>query len=270
MITSKSRRATVATVAVFAAILLAGCGAGSSTSGDGGALTNGRIVALMVDQTCDASAELTSFTPAALSHSVAAAAQGQGTFLGQAITTDAYQDATFKIAHSFTSDRANDAGVRRDLRNQTDAFLSSPDSQTLTKGYRPGTPCGSDLINALTAAQRAFAGMPNSNSRVKDLVYVTNGILIDKKDGTDFVHDRLNTATINRLLAKKKAQGLMPNLKGVSVHYVGLGIADRPISAPQVRAIETFWTTLATRAGAINVESLRSGASLSLDAGSDA
>ncbi len=269
MITSKSRRATVATVAVFAAILLAGCGAGSSASGDGGASTSGRIVALMVDQSCDASAELTSFTPAALSHSVAAAAQGQGTFLGQAITTDAYQRSTFKIAHNFTSDRANDAGKRRDLRNQTDAFLSSPDSQTLTKGYRPGTPCGSDLINALTAAQRAFAATPNSNSRAKDLIFVTNGILIEK-DGTDFVHDRLNTATINRLLAKKKAQGLMPDLTGVSVHYVGLGLANRPISAPQVRAIETFWTTLATRAGATNVESLRSGASLSLDAGSDA
>ncbi len=270
MITSKSRRATVATVAVFAAILLAGCGAGSSTSGDGGAFTNGRIVALMVDQTCDASAELTSFTPAALSHSVAAAAQGQGTFLGQAITTDAYQDATFKIAHSFTSDRANDAGVRRDLRNQTDAFLSSPDSQSLTHGYKPGTPCGSDLFNALEAAQRAFDATPNSNSRAKDLIFVTNGILIDKKDGTDFGRDRLTTATINRLLAKKKAQGLMPNLKGVSVHYVGLGLANRPISAPQVKAIETFWTTLATRAGATNVQSLRSGASLSLGAGSDA
>ncbi len=269
MITSKSRRATLATVAVFAAILLAGCGAGSSASGDGGAPTSGRIVALMVDQTCDASAELTSFTPAALSHSVAAAALGQGTFLGEAITTDAYQDSTFKIAHNFTSDRANDAGKRRDLRNQTDAFLSSPDSQSLTHGYKPGTPCGSDLFNALEAAERAFDATPNNNSRAKDLIFVTNGILIEK-DGTDFVHDRLNTATINRLLAKKKAQGLMPNLKGVSVHYVGLGLADRPISAPQVKAIETFWKTLATRAGAINVESLRSGASLSLDAGSDA
>ncbi len=268
MIIRKSRRATVAVVAVFAAILLAGCGGGGSASGDGGASTSGRIVALMVDQTCDASVELTSFTPAALSHSVAAAAQGQGTFLGEAITTDAYQKSTFKIAHNFTSDRANGSGVRRDLRNQTDDFLSSPDSQTLTKGYKPGAPCGSDLINALTAAQRAFAATPNSTSRTKDLIFVTNGLLIEK-DGTDFVHDRLNTATINRLLAKKKAQGLMPDLTGVSVHYVGLGLVNRPISAPQVRAIESFWTTLAKRAGAINVESLRSGDSLSLSTGSD-
>ncbi len=213
MITSKSRRATVATVAVFAAILLAGCG--GSASGDGGAPTSGRIVALMVDQTCDASAELTSFTPAALSHSVAAAAQGQGTFLGQAITTDAYQDATFKIAHNFTSDRANDAGKRRDLRNQTDAFLSSPDSQSLTHGYKPGTPCGSDLFNALEAAERAFDATPNNNSRAKDLIFVTNGIVIDKKDGTDFRHDRLNTATM-RVLRGQTPGGVCPRASAAS------------------------------------------------------
>ncbi len=264
MITSKSRRATVAVVAVFAATLLTGCAVTSTSSVSGDApVANGRVVALIVDQTCDASPELTSFVPAALRTSIGAAAQDQGTFLAEGVTINAYQRSTFNVRAEFTSDRLNEDGVKEDLGYQADDFLNSPGAQKLTKGYKPGTSCGSDLINALTAAGRAVGALPNAGSRAKDVVFLTNGIVM-LKGGPDFVHDRLDGSTTSRLIAKKKAKGLFPDLAGVHMHFVGLGVADRPITAEQVRAIERFWVVLAKDAGAASVDSLRSGEALYL------
>ena len=271
MRTTLSRRKasliTATAMAVITSTVLAGCGSGGSTSGGGasGDPATGRIVALMVDQTCDASPQLTQFSVDALRASVAAAAEDQGTFLGQAITTDAYQRSTFSTNHNFTSDRANDAGKRRDLGNQASDLESGPEGHALTQGYTPGTKCGSDLINAMSAAERAFEDIPGAESRTKDLVYVTNGILEEK--GADFVHDTLNQAAIDRVVTQKKKQGLLPDLSGVRVHYVGLGVADRPITAAQVKAIEGFWETFARRAGASEVTSVRAGNQVSLPAG---
>ena len=249
MRTTLSRRKasliTTTPTVVITSTVLAGCGLGGSPSGGGGSgdPATGRIVALMVDQTCDASPQLTQFSVDALHASVAAAAEDQGTFLGQAITTDAYQRSTFSTNHNFTSERANDAGKRRDLGNQASDLESGPEGHALTQGYTPGTKCGSDLINAMSAAERAFEDIPGAESRTKDLVYVTNGILEEK--GADFVHDTLNQAAIDRVVTQKKKQGLLPDLSGVRVHYVGLGVADRPITAAQVKAIEGFWETFA-------------------------
>ena len=255
---------TTTAMAVVTSTVLAGCGGGSGTSGSGGSgdPAEGRIVALMVDQTCDASPQLTQFSVDALHASVDAAAADKGTFLGEAITTDAYQRSTFSIHHDFTSNRANDAGQQRDLASQASDFESGTEGHTLTQGYKKGTKCGSDLINAMSAAERAFADTPGGSSRAKDLVYVTNGILEEK--GADFVHDTLNQNAINALVAKKKAQGLLPNLQGVHVHYVGLGVADRPITAAQVKSIEDFWVAFAKRAGATDVTSVRAGNQVTL------
>ena len=74
-------------------------------------------------------------------------------------------------------------------------------------------------------------------------------------------HSRFGTA-----VAMQK-QGLLPDLSGVRVHYVGLGVADRPITAAQVKAIEGFWETFARRAGASEVTSVRAGNQVSLPAG---
>ena len=86
MRTTLSRRKasliTATAVAVITSTVLAGCGAGGSTSGGGGSgdPATGRIVALMVDQTCDASPQLTQFSVNALHASMAAAREDRGTF----------------------------------------------------------------------------------------------------------------------------------------------------------------------------------------------
>ena len=65
----------------------------------------------------------------------------RGTFLGEAITTDAYQTGTFAVSHSFTSDKKNDSGVERDLSRQARKFTDTVEAKSLVKGYDKETPC---------------------------------------------------------------------------------------------------------------------------------
>ncbi len=262
--------AATITVTVAATLLLAGCSGGGPTAQGDAAPAEGRIVALLVDQTCDATPELTAFSTEALEASVAAAAKSGGTFLGEAITTDEYQTGTFSVSKDFTSDRANDASRKKDLEEQALTFRASAEATGLTKGPKPKTPCGSDLLNAVSAAERAFAQTPGAKDRPKDLVFVTNGLVIDeKKGGTNFVLDDITPAYVNKLIAAQRKKGLFPDLTGVNVYLVGLGVSDQNVSPEQVKAIETFWSTLATKAGAETVSPVRSGSQLALSSGSD-
>ena len=265
--TKSPRRRPAAIIAaatlLAATALLAGCSGGSgSSSSDGPA--SGRIVALLVDQTCDASPALTTLAGEAFDAAVDAASADQGTLLGEAITTDEYQTGTFGVSHSFTSDKANDAGVQRDLARQARDFRESPEATSLTKGYEKGTPCGSDLINAVSAADRAFKDEPGQKNRARDLVFVTNGIVVDEDAGLNFKEDDITSAYTKKLIARQKAKDLFPDLSGVTVHLVGLGVSDQNLSAAKVRQIESFWESLATEAGASDVVTVRDAGQLAI------
>ncbi len=264
--THRTRRpltAAITTVALAATLLLAGCSGGGSSAQDD-APAQGRIVALLVDQTCDATPELTELSREAFQKSVDAAAADQGTFLGEAITTDAYQTGTFGVSHSFTSDKKNDRGVERDLARQARDFAQSAEAASLTKGHEKGTPCGSDLINALSAADRAFKDEPGHTGRARDLVFVTNGIVVDDDAGLNFVEDDITGAYAQKVIRRQKAKDLFPDLSGVRVHLVGLGVSDQNITAAKVRQLEAFWEGLATQAGATGVATVRSASQLAI------
>ncbi len=261
---SRRRLAAAFTAALGAAtLLLAGCSGGGNSAQDDAPAT-GRIVALLVDQTCDASPALTELAREAFRTSVDAAAADQGTFLGEAITTDAYQTGTFGVTHSFTSDKKNDRGVERDVQRQARDFADGAEAAELTKGYAKGTPCGSDLINALSAADRAFKDEPGHQGRARDLVFVTNGIVIDDDAGLNFVEDDITPAYAQKVIRRQKAKDLFPDLSGVRVHLVGLGVSDQNISAAKVRQLEAFWEGLATQAGASEVATVRSASQLAI------
>ncbi len=265
---NRTRRPLAATItaatALVAALVLTGCSSGGTAQGDAPP-AEGRIVALLVDQTCDATPALTALSVKALDAAVGTAAASGGTFLGEAITTDEYQTGTFSVSKNFTSDRANDASREKDLAKQAEAFRVSDEAIDLTKGPKPKTACGSDLLNAVKAADRAFAETTGSGARAKDLVFVTNGLVIDdKKGGTNFVFDRITPTYTKRLIAAQRKKGLFPDLTGVNVHLVGLGLSDQNVPAEQVKAIEDFWSTYATTAGAKSVTPVRSGSQIAL------
>ena len=256
--------ATITAAVTLAAVtVLTGCSGGSGSASSDGPAT-GRIVALLVDQTCDATPELTALAGEAFERSVDAAALDRGTFLGEAITTDAYQTGTFAVSHSFTSDKKNDSGVERDLARQARKFGDKPEAKALTKGYEKGTPCGSDLINALSAADRAFKDEPGHTGRARDLVFVTNGIVVDDEAGLNFKEDDITSAYTQKVIRRQKAKDLFPDLAGVTVHLVGVGVSDQNLSAAKVRQLEAFWERLATEAGAKDVATVRSATQLAI------
>jgi hypothetical protein len=217
----------------------------------------------MVDQSCDASTELTASADAALESTIHAVAQARGTFMGEGVTTGSYQHDSFALTHDFATDAKNAPTAEKDLGNQADDFLASGETDSLLAGYKKGTDCGSDLINALASARRAMKSVQGSEGRPQNIVFVTNGIVIEP-GGVNFVHDNLTPQYIKALIDKKEKAGLLADLSGVDVQFVSLGVLDRTLPAEKIVAIESFWKQLAKRAGATDVKTPRSGSQLSV------
>jgi hypothetical protein len=255
-------RAMAAGVMIAGTVGLAGCSM-SPASGDATSTPTGPVLAFMVDQSCDASDELTASAVAALPEVVDATAQARGTFMGEGVTTGSYQRDSFSITHDFATDAKNAPTARKDLRNQADDFLASGETKPLVAGFKKGTDCGSDLINALASARRAMKSVKGSDGRAQNIVFVTNGVVIEP-NGVNFVHDNLTPAYIKKLIDKKEKAGLLADLSGVDVQFVSLGVLDRLLPAEKIVSIENFWKELATRAGAKSVETPRSGSQLSV------
>ena len=245
-----ARSAAAAVVAAVGAVALAGCSMEAEAGSE--APATGRIVAALVDQSCDATEDLTALAGPAVDASVRAAAADGGTFLGEAITTDEYQSGTFNISAEFSSDAANDTSRQIDLDAQAEDFLAGKDGETLRAGPATGDKCGSDLVNAMSAAGRTFSQVGDSGAREKDLVFITNGLLID--GARNFVWDTMTPEYLEQVIDEQQAADLFPDLTGVNVHFVGIGISDQPATAEQIRTVERFWESYATRAGAKSVE----------------
>ena len=263
--------ATRATLSCLALVGVAGIAAGcamSPSSEKAAQPANGPVVAFMVDQSCDASDELTASAATALPTVVDATAQAQGTFMGEGVTTGSYQHDSFGITQDFSTDAKNGPTARKDLRNQAEDFVASGDPDPLLTGYKEGTDCGSDLINALASARRAMKSVNESDARSQNIVFVTNGVVIEP-NGVNFVRDNLTPQYIDRLIDKKEKAGLLADLSGVDVQFVSLGVLDRTLPAEKIVSIENFWKELAKRAGAKSVETPRSGSQLSIAAGEE-
>ena len=262
------RRALLSGVALLGVSFLAtGC-ALSPASGESTALASGPVLAFMVDQSCDASAELTDSATTALPTAINAVAQLQGTFMGEGVTTGSYQHDSFGITHDFATDAKNAPTARKDLRNQAEDYVAGGETDPLLTGFKSGTDCGSDLINALASARRAMTSIQGSAGRPQDIVFVTNGVVIEP-NGVNFVHDNLTPEYIKKLIDKKEKAGLLADLSGVDVQFVSLGVLDRTLPAEKIVSIENFWKELATRAGAKSIETPRSGSQLSVPAGGE-
>ena len=261
-------RALLSCLALIAAAgLSAGC-AMSPSSEKATEPSDGPVTAFMVDQSCDASDELTESAATALPTVVDAAAQSRGTFMGEGVTTGSYQHDSFGITQDFATDAKNGPTARKDLRNQAEDFVASGKTDPLLTGYEKGTDCGSDLINALASARRAMKSVNNSEGRAQNIVFVTNGVVIEPS-GVNFVRDNLTPKYIDKLIDKKEKAGLLADLSGVDVKFVSLGVLDRTLPAEKIVSIENFWKELAQRAGAKSVETPRSGSQLSVSAGEE-
>jgi hypothetical protein len=248
----------IAAAAIAAAALaVSGCGGGNSagaSDGSGEAQAEGPIVGVLIDQTCDATQAMRGWSREAVDTAVEVAARGGGTFLGEAVTTAEYQDAATDILKAFSSDKKSSSAKERDLQRQFEEFRQSTELKSFTTPKQGN--CGSDLIAAVTAVSMGIADEPKATERSRDVIFVTNGIVIDDERGWNFVRDDMTPQYADRVIAAMEEEGTFPDLSGTAVSFVGLGDRQPPLTARKKADIQAFWAKLADTAGASTVADL--------------
>ena len=241
------RSAGILLFGIVALAAMAGCG----SSGGGGASNSpdpeGRIIGVMIDQTCDATDDMSEWGQEAVNKGVGAAAGDSGSFFGEAVTTAEYQDGAADVVAQFSSDKRGSGAKERDLRRQERRLLKSSEMKDLMTP-KPGD-CGSDLMGAVAALSASIGNEPMAETRSKDIVFVTNGIVIDEERGWNFIEDDITPEYIKDVIAAMKKEGTFPDLSGVSLQLVGLGDRQPPLRAEKKRQIQDFWKTFATESG---------------------
>ena len=246
------RRAPSWTAAVVIGAMTAMIFSGCASSGTSGSANEpppeGTIVGVLVDQTCDASDDLREDGSEAVDIAMKGAASDSGTFIGEAVTTAEYQDGSADVIEHFASKKQGNSAKQRDLNRQAEKALESDDLKAM---MTPQTSdCGSDLVGAVAGLASTISDEQNAAERSKDVVFVTNGIVVDEERGWNFVRDSMTPEYTDTVIAALEKEGTLPDLAGASMTFVGLGDREPPISAQKKVEIESFWAAFAEASGA--------------------
>lgn len=261
------RLAGTVVLAAFALVTLSGCQvAGGSSGGSAvvqeqgtgldlpGDVSQGhRRVYLLTDVSCDMASSLDKANRTrALLVAANAAVMDSGTLVAGVVRALVTQKIIWQTRDFSHQHRAHTARFRVQdavtLRDDTVAglrkFVNRP-----AGGTHNG--CASDLVTAvgqvrLNADQ---AGVP-AGSRT-DLVYVTNGLIVDRKAKIVMTQASLTTQRQYRALLKRvEAFYPKPDLKGITVWLVGTGWASSISNDQTGDLVRKLWTTYLERAGA--------------------
>ena len=208
----------------------------------------------MIDQTCDATDDMREWGQQAVGTAVESAAADRGTFIGEAVTTSEYQDGAADVLAQFASAKKSSSAQDRDLARQARKLLKSKEIKDLVTP-QPGE-CGSDLIGAIASLSDSIDNEPQGGARSKDIVFVTNGIVIDDERGWNFVRDDMTPEYTDDVIAAMKKEGTFPDLSGASVTLVGLGEREPPLTAQKKSEIQAFWKEFADASGALQVRDI--------------
>ena len=103
-----------------------------------------------------------------------------------------------------------------------------------------------------------FEAYPEAGAR--SLVVLSD--MVERSSRLNVAHQRFDDASIAPTLDALASDGLIPDLRGVSVYVVGAGVSQRSgLAADRFLVIERFWQAFASRAGA-DLPSARYGAAL--------
>jgi hypothetical protein len=184
-------------------------------------------------------------------------ASEHGTIVGDVIDDDPLAhstypiDTTFEACDAFTDNKlvcdARTARARKQVDAQARSILASPPNAA-----------GTDIHDGLTLAQRVFDAYPEAGAR--SLVLLSD--MVERSTRLNVAGARFDDGSIGSTLDTFAADGLIPNLRGVSVYVVGAGaLASSSLPPDRFLTIEHFWQAYLARAGA-NLPSDRYGAAL--------
>jgi len=111
----------------------------------------------------------------------------------------------------------------------------------------PTSSRGTDIINAMRAADKVFNGHGASADR-KALIVFSD--MIEQSNSYDFAVENLTTQRIQQIVDAEKKNGL-PNLKGVTVWVAGATAATSGgIDGDKILDIQNFWVAYFSACGA--------------------
>ena len=162
-----------------------------------------------------------------------------GTVVGDMIDTDPLAhstfpiDATFQACNPLTDNRltceARSAQLRTQVLAEADAILN-----------QVPVVAGTDIHDGVLLASRVFDAYPEATSR--SLV-----MLSDMVEHSDRIHGTVHSGAV---LDGLTADGLVPDLRGVSVYVSGAGVTSNPGPSQGFLATQAFWQAYFGRAGA--------------------
>jgi len=179
---------------------------------------------------------------------VVAAMSGGDRLRAYAVTGDTQATSMFRTQVDFppydpiqdNQDQATRklAKARRDAVSKTDAML---------RQVPPAR--GTDLLHAFSDAAGIFAGKPNSDATVKELIVFSD--MVHEAGRDDFFYEDLTDARDAQIISRLRASGELPPLKGVRVVVVGAGADPVGLIGPDKLAqIRRFWQSYFAACGA--------------------
>ena len=179
---------------------------------------------------------------------VVAAMSGGGRLQAYAVTGDTQATSMLRAGADFPSynplednqDQAKRklAKARQDAVSKTDAMLRQVPPARST-----------DLLHAFSDAGSIFAGKPNADAPVKELVVFSD--MVHEAGQDDFFYENLTDARDAQIVSRLRASGELPSLKGVRVVVVGAGADPVGLIGPDKLAqIKHFWQSYFAACGA--------------------
>jgi hypothetical protein len=216
--------------------LLTGCGSPLSSSQQ---TFNHRVIAVVGDGSCDATAANHAETLRVAGLAASATADQRGTLLVDRVGRNALDSMTFPVRETFTVSSDVPAG-NHTLQNE---YLAGLATKVVAQAGRllrsPTQRCGTDLAGSFFAIARTLQSYP---AEPRTVIVVSNMLLVDKEEHLDFIHDKLSDAYVDHALKQLEADHLVPDLSGVSVALVGGGVdATEYLSQQREIELERFW-----------------------------
>lgn len=218
-----ARRRRAAALGLLLAVVTATTGCGSACTSSAA-----HVQALLLDRSPSDAANMPTYQT--LAHTVIrhAVVRHAHVLVG---TVGTLGDARWEIDRRLEVTARNAFGCQRKRRQ-----AASQVNRRIDALFAAPTPEGSsDLIATLIATGRTLANEPQPADVWVDSDTHQVG------SGVDLYHDDLDPTSVGETLERLRAEGLLADLHGARVHFVGVGLAKHPLPNARERLIEAFW-----------------------------
>jgi len=167
------------------------------------------------------------------------ACRGGEHIVGDTITADSLATQSCRLDVSIPAyDPLQDTALTFGMKKRAALSQARQEMKKLLAERRPER--GTDLLNAFSLAAKVFQADENRGAHEKALVVFSD--MLEQTRTCDFASLQLDDAQIRRIIARERAAGRLPDLRGVEVWVAGAAASSRDgLSSDRIYRIQTFW-----------------------------